>query len=106
MRGDQLADELRDELLAQYLATSALHVVLDFQDVRYLSSSGFRPLLRLSRQVREREGRLVLCGLTKEVEEVFSITRLINSNRMIPAPFESQPNVAAAVASLYHAAPT
>jgi anti-anti-sigma factor len=102
VRGDLMADELRDELLALYLSAHAVHVVLDFQEVNYLSSAGFRPLLRLNRQVREKGGRLVLCGLSRGVEEVFAITRLISNNRLIPATFEVQPSVPAAVASLYH----
>jgi len=98
--GDSLADELRDELLAVYLSAHAQHLVLDFTDVRYLSSAGFRPLLRLNRQVREHGGRLVLCHLSEEVTEIFAVTRLISTNRIIPATFEVQPDVAAAVAHL------
>src|SRR5262245_42891742 len=96
IRGDIMADELRDELLAMYLTVGAVNVVLDFTGVVYLSSAGFRPLLRLNRQVREKGGRLLLCGLSKEVEEIFSVTRLISTSRMAPATFEVQPDVAAA----------
>lgn len=102
IRGDVMADELRDELLAIYLSANAVNVVLDFQAVKYLSSAGFRPLLRLNRQVREKGGRLLLCALSKEVEEIFSVTRLISTNRLVPATFEVQPDVASAVASLQH----
>lgn len=98
--GDVLADELRDELLALYLSSHAQHVVLDFMGVRYLSSAGFRPLLRLNRQVRERGGRLVLCQLQPDIKEIFAVTRLISTNRMTPATFEVQPDVASAVANL------
>lgn len=98
--GDVLADEIRDELLALYLSAHAQHVVLDFSAIRYLSSAGFRPLLRLNRQVRERGGRLILCQLLPEVKEIFAVTRLISTNRMTPATFEVQPDVPSAVANL------
>ncbi len=98
--GDTLADELRDELLAIYLSAHAQHLVLDFSAVRYLSSAGFRPLLRLNRQVRERGGRLILCRLCAEVKEIFEVTRLISDNRLMPATFEVQRDVPAALAHL------
>jgi anti-anti-sigma factor len=101
VRGDTLADALRDELLAVYVQSSATHAVLDFSAVTYLSSSGFRPLLSLNRQVRQRHGRFILCGLRPEVQETFAVTRLIDTSGATKAPFESFPDVPAAVAVLY-----
>src|SRR5262245_8486923 len=95
--GDTVADALRAELLARYEETGATHVVLDLSAVNYLSSSGIRPLLALNRQVRAREGRLILCGLSSDVQGVFSATRLVSSGGSSPATFESQPNVPSAV---------
>jgi anti-anti-sigma factor len=105
IRNDLQADALRDEFLAVYQLSAALHLVIDFQGVTYLSSAGFRPLLRLNRAVRERGGRLVLCNLSREVEEVFAVTRLISNDKIIPAAFEAQRDVPAAVISLYQPAP-
>ena len=99
--GDTVADALRDEFLALYEHSGAVHVVLDMGQVTYLSSAGIRPLLALNKEVREREGRLVLCGLTRDVESVFVATRLISSSRAVPATFEKHSDVPSAVASLY-----
>jgi len=99
--GDTIADTLRDELIALYQHSGAVHVVIDMAQVTYLSSAGIRPLLALNKEVREREGRLVLCGLTRDVESVFVATRLISSSRAVPATFEKHPDVPSAVASLY-----
>lgn len=103
--GDSLADELRDELLAFYLSAHAENLVLDFSPVRYLSSAGFRPLLRLNRQVREGGGRLILCHLNPDIKEVFAVTRLISTSRVGPATFEVQPDVPSAVANLLQTPP-
>lgn len=100
VKGDSLADALRDELLAAYLQSNAHHVVVDFQKVTYMSSAGFRPLLSLVRQVRSRQGRLVLCGLSPEVHEVFTVTRLIGTAGSAPATFDVEADVPAAVAWL------
>jgi anti-anti-sigma factor len=99
--GDTVADVLRDDLLALYGQTAAVHVVIDMEQVAYLSSAGIRPLLALNRQVREREGRLILCGLTRDVEGVFVATRLISNTHSGPATFENAPDVPTAVSSLY-----
>lgn len=100
-----MADELRDEMLAIYLSAHSVNLVLDFRNVTYLSSAAFRPLLRLNRQVRERGGRLVLCGFSAEVREIFAVTHLISANKSMPATFEVQADVPAAVASLYQTHP-
>jgi anti-anti-sigma factor len=100
--GDTIADALRDQLLALYTNSGAVHAVIDMQEVKYLSSAGIRPLLSLSKKVREREGRLILAGLTDEVEGVFVATRLISTSGSMPATFESHPDVPSSVASLYH----
>jgi anti-anti-sigma factor len=99
--GDTVADALRDQLLALYDHTGATHAVIDMEQVSYLSSAGIRPLLALNREVREREGRLILCGLNRDVEGVFVATRLISPNHSSPATFESAPDVGTAIAHLY-----
>ncbi len=102
--GDMVADALRDQLLALYDQTGATHAVIDMEQVAYLSSAGIRPLLALNREVREREGRLILCGLNRDVEGVFVATRLISPGHAAPATFESAPDVSSAIAHLYQKA--
>ncbi len=102
--GDTVADALRDQLLALYDQTGATHAVIDMEQVAYLSSAGIRPLLALNREVREREGRLILCGLNPDVEGVFVATRLISHSHSAPATFESAPDISSAIAHLYQKA--
>ena len=47
----------------------------------------------------------MLCNLSTAVEEIFAVTRLISSSHSQPATFEVQPNVPAAIASLYQGEP-
>jgi anti-sigma B factor antagonist len=98
--GESLADALREEFLTARRLVNARHVVVDFQLVTYLSSASFRPLLSLLREVRAHGGRLVLCNLQADVHEVFSVTRLIRTHPDIPAAFEVQPDVPAAINSV------
>ncbi|MBI1913953.1 MAG: STAS domain-containing protein [Planctomycetes bacterium] len=99
--GDEMADVLRDQLLAIAVQSQARNAILDFQHVKFLSSAGFRPLLSLHRLLRQQNGKLLLCGLSPEVYEIFEVTRLICTKGITRAPFEVFPDVPSAVASLF-----
>jgi anti-anti-sigma factor len=101
LKGDEMADEVREQFLAVYESAHAVNAIVDFHTIKYLSSAGFRPLLSLQRKVRERGGRLVLCNLDPKVEDIFSVTRLISTGEPSRATFEVQPDVTTALASLY-----
>ncbi len=100
IQGDDLADDIRKDLHAAVDHHNARKVIIDFRDVRYLASAGFRPLLSLYRRLNEAGGRMVFCNLVDEVREVFMITRLIAVSRSTTAPFEAAPDRAAALARL------
>lgn len=51
-------------------------VVLDFRKVQFLSSSALGRLILLQKKLASAKGRLVLCGIAKEIFEVFKITKL------------------------------
>ncbi len=53
-----------------------LNLVLDFSNVRFLSSSVLGLLIRISKKIYERNGRLALCNIDSKIYEVFKITRL------------------------------
>jgi anti-anti-sigma factor len=103
LQGDLVADALREDLLSAVDRSGARSVVLDFRRVTYVSSVAFRPLLSLHRKLKQGGGRLILCGMNDRVTEVFHVTRLISTTGVSAAPFESQPDVPAAVASLFRA---
>jgi anti-anti-sigma factor len=98
--GDPLAEKVRQEFLSA-LADSGLNlVVIDLHKVEYISTAAFRPLLSLRRKLQDSSGRMVLCGLSDLVREVFQVLRLITTSRSYPATFEVQPDVPAALAFL------
>jgi stage II sporulation protein AA (anti-sigma F factor antagonist) len=100
LTGDALAEALRRELLTALAHSGAAKIVLDLGKVTYMSSAAFRPLLSLKRKIQELGGRLVLCGLKGEVEHIFRVTRLVTTSPNMLAPFEMQPDVAAARAKM------
>jgi anti-anti-sigma factor len=99
VRGDTLAEKLRTEMLAALSASGLHRVVVDLGAVNLIATPAFRPLLSLRRKLHEhQESRLVLCGLKPMVAEVFHITRLVSTSGAA-APFETQPDLASAIAA-------
>lgn len=95
VRGDELADDLREEFAEAVDASGLSKVAVDLQHVKYLSSAGLRPFIHLRRKLWETGGQIRLCNVAQPIAEVFRMTRLF------AAPFEIQPDVAAAVADLH-----
>jgi anti-anti-sigma factor len=105
IQGEEIAQSLRAEMLAEVARTGANRVVIDLRNARYLSSVAFWPLLSLRRQLLDAGGRLLICGLSGDIEDVFMTTKMISPGGEVDAPFEVAPDAAAAVARLLEAAP-
>ncbi len=52
-------------------------LLVDMQEVSYLSSAGLRMLLLLYRQVAAKKGRVVLVGVSDEIRDTMSMTGFI-----------------------------
>lgn len=100
IEGEEVASALKEELLAALNAHDCRWVVLDLKATRYVSSIAFWPLLRLRAQLAARQGRLIVCGLTGAVHDVFTTTKMVSSTGAADAPFEVAPDREAAVARL------
>jgi anti-anti-sigma factor len=103
VQGDDLADALRGEFFQALEQYPSQGVVLDFHEVDFVSSAGFRPLLSLYRKLREqgrlgKEDRLLFCNLSPNVLDTFRTTMLITTNDARPAPFENANTLEEAVA--------
>ncbi len=51
-------------------------LVLDFSNVRFLSSQTLGVLLTLRKKLQAVKGRMVICGLRKQLYEVFRVSKL------------------------------
>jgi anti-anti-sigma factor len=100
LEGEDVSERMKDELLAAVAAHHARWVVLDLKNTRYVSSIAFWPLLRLRQHLADLEGRLVICGLSGSVYEVFTMTKMVSSSGSLSAPFEMAADRDAALARL------
>ena len=53
-----------------------INLVLDFSNVRFMSSAILGLLIRISRKIYESQGQMKLCGINPKIKEIFKITRL------------------------------
>ena len=57
-------------------ASGGIKLILDFGNVRFLSSAVLGLLIRLSKRIYEHDGQLKLCNINPKIFEIFKITRL------------------------------
>ncbi|PYS36054.1 MAG: anti-sigma B factor antagonist [Acidobacteria bacterium] len=57
---------------------TAMRVVLDLSKVDYLSSAGLRLLLLVYREFAAKQGKLVLLGVSEDIQTVMSHTGFLN----------------------------
>ena len=70
-------NELQASLMAVIeSAASRINLILDFGNVRFLSSAVLGLLIRVSKRIYEQEGQLRLCNINPRIYEIFKITRL------------------------------
>lgn len=53
-----------------------IQLVIDFSNVKFLTSSVLGLLIRISKKVYENDGKLRLCSINPKIMEIFRITRL------------------------------
>lgn len=106
LHGDLMEDQLRQDLFQAWHESHGRGIVIDFAQVRFVTSAVLRALILLRREVLSQNGRIALCGLRDEhVLRVFTTTRLVTTSGTTPRLFESYRDVAAAVAQMLPAPP-
>jgi len=84
---------LQESIMSVIEQAEMINLILDFRNVRLLSSAVLGLLIRISKQVYERGGQLRLCNISPKIHEIFKITRL---NRI----FDIYPDIESAIESL------
>ncbi len=74
------ASEFQDAVKSEISETDRV-VVLDMQDVTYMSSAGLRVVLLIVKDLKRQGGELAVCSLRDQVKEVFVISGF---DKMIP----------------------
>ena len=70
---------LQESIMSVIEQAEHINLVLDFGNVRFLSSAVLGLLIRISKRIYERDGQLRLCNISPKIYEIFKITRLTKS---------------------------
>ena len=67
---------LAESIMSVIEQAERINLILDFSNVRFLSSAVLGLLIRVSKRIYERDGQLGLCNINPKIYEIFKITRL------------------------------
>ncbi len=67
---------LQESIMSVIEQAKRINLILDFGNVRFLSSAVLGLLIRVSKRIYERDGLLRLCNINPKIYEIFKITRL------------------------------
>jgi len=84
---------LQESIMSVIEQGGRMNLILDFCNVRFLSSAVLGLLIRISKRIYESDGQLRLCNISPRIYEIFKITRLTKI-------FDIYADVASAVESL------
>ncbi len=69
------SDELMNAVEKQ-IVPGNMDILVDFENVDYISSMGIGTLISLYRDIREKNGQFILYGIRDSVKEIFDRTHL------------------------------
>ena len=77
----KILDETNIQVIGNQLFTlvdeeGRKNILLDFENVEYLSSAALGKLITMDKKVKGAKGRLKLCNVRPDIYEVFAITKL------------------------------
>jgi anti-anti-sigma factor len=71
-----VADQFQDQLMAELDRTPAA-LVVDFSDLRFITSTGLRTLIVAAKRAHGEGYRIHLCGMSETIFEVFEVSGLL-----------------------------
>ena len=71
---DALSSPEFEKQLSELIGQGEKDFVVDLGELEYISSAGLRVILAIVKRLKEKEGRLFICGLKDMAKEVFEIS--------------------------------
>jgi anti-anti-sigma factor len=87
-RLDSTTSKELGERLTALVQSGRSSILVDLQNIAYISSAGFRVLLIANRATAEKQGKLALCGVIGEVRRLFEIGSFIDEFLICPTQAE------------------
>ncbi len=90
-RLDATTSRLLEDHCGGLLRAGCKCVVLDFQELRFLSSDGLRSILGLSKRIHAGGGRLVFTGIRGPIRDMFDVAGFLDA---FPVVDVAEPDIA------------
>ncbi len=75
--------------LTTIIEGGAKKILIDFHDLEYIDSSGIGLFIAAAKQVRAREGDLIICNVSSEIMGIFKIVNLQDFIKMFSTDGEA-----------------
>ena len=73
-RLDAASAPVADTAIKKIMEDNCRRVLFNLNDLEYLSSGGLRVILGVAKELKRKEGKLVLCSLNQFVKEIFEVS--------------------------------
>ena len=77
-RLDVLSSNTMDSTLQEVIEQGNHQILLDCEELDFISSSGLRVLLRTAKQLKTANGRIGLCNIKDHIHEVLEIAGILS----------------------------
>jgi len=74
-----------EDKLATAMKDGTRNMVLDFENLDYISSAGLRIILKTTKDLKRSEGHIILCAMQDYVKEVFEIAGFDSFLPIVPS---------------------
>jgi len=73
-----------EKKLTDLLNAGEKQIILDFEDVDYISSAGLRVIVKAMKEIKQVEGKMCLCSVKDYIMEVFDVSGLAAFFTILP----------------------
>ena len=63
-------------LLYALITGGAIKIIINMKSLKYIDSSGIGALIKYTKYIRKNNGNIVLCNVSQEIHEVFTVINL------------------------------
>lgn len=74
-----------EQKLITAMENGATNMILDFENLDYISSAGLRIILKTTKDLKRSDGRIILCAMQDYVKEVFEIAGFDSFLPIVPS---------------------
>ena len=73
-RLDSNTSQMLEEKVFQAISDGSKKIIIDFENLNYISSAGLSLFLKANKALLREDGRIILCFMQKYVREIFKMT--------------------------------